>query len=81
MRSSPACSAPEAFTAITVTGGEELSRKSREVTYATKVLEASAQDMKDNKSLARRKECKTQEKYHTLLSLAERYLLRRGSAE
>lgn len=46
----------------------------RGVTYATNCLWILIQDMKDNKSLARTKECKT-EKNHVLPSLAEKSFL------
>lgn len=68
-RSSPGCTAAE--TAVTATGDKEPSTQSGEVTYATKGLQTSIQGMKGNTYLARMKEYKTQEKYHTLLSLAE----------
>lgn len=71
-RPSPVCNAAEASTAVTATGDKEPSRQSRKVTHATKGLQTPVQDVKDNKSSARSKECKTQEKYHTLLSLAEK---------
>lgn len=60
----------EMFMARTATGEKEPSR----LTYTTKSLQTSIRDMKDNKSWARTKECKTQEKHHNLLSVAEKSL-------
>lgn len=60
--------------AVTATGDKEPSRQSGDFSYATKGLQTSTQDMKDNESLAGLKECKTWEKYCSLLTLTGKSL-------